>query len=207
MKVEILHGQSGAVLYSCDASDGLSRSNALGVAVRRAIYSGISLRGAQLEGAHLADADLSGTNLSGAKLMRANLARANLMGATLARAYLTGANLAGANLAESNLADTDLSESCLALADFRNANFARASLGDNRILDCGLLSDGYRVFLWWDSGRGWRIRGGCWDVSLGEAEWRISVAGGLIKAERLAMLAHLRRVAASRGWDLSETVE
>ena len=207
MKVEILHGNSGAVLYSCDAPDRLSRSRALGAAARRAIRSGISLRGAQLDGAHLADANLSGAHLDGAKLMRATLARANLMGATLARANLTGANLTGANLVESNLAEACLFETSLARADFGQANFANASLGDNRILDGGLLSDGKRVFLWWDSECGWRIRGGCWDVSLGEAEWRISVAGGLIKAERLAMLAHLRRMAKVRGWDLSETVE
>ena len=155
---------------------------------------------------------LSRLNALGQAAIRAVVARANLTGADLARAKLTGADLAGAKLTGANLAGANLAGADLAGADFRQADFAGARLGNNRILDGGLLSDGYRVFLWWDSACGWRIRGGCWDVALDEAEKMIEEQGGentpaQITAERLAMLHHLRRMAEVRGWDLSETVK
>ena len=184
MKVEILHGNSGAVLYSCDAPDGLSRPTALGRAVVQALAAGISLTSA---------------NLASANLAWANLAWANLASANLAWANLASANLAWANLAWANLAGANLSQ----------ANFANAVLGDNRILDGGLRSDGWRFFLWWDASRGWRIRAGCRDFSIEEARshWSIDRQRGTLDAESMAIINHLRNLAEARGWDLSETVE
>jgi len=212
MNVKILHRRTAAVLYSCHVPKGLSRSEALGAAIRKAIVAGISLRAADLAGAdlrwaNLAGADLAGADLAGANLAGANLAGANLTGADLAGAGLMMANLTMTNLTMANLTLAALARAYISRADFRQANFAGADCGDNRILDGGILSNGYRVFLWWDTSRGWRIRGGCWDVAIDAVEQLIREEGGPFEAERMAMLSNLRQMAKTRGWDLSVIVE
>ena len=88
--IQIKHRFTDAVLFECEAPEGMSSGLQMRHAVERAVLAGAYLARAYLAGAYLAGAYLAGAYLAGA-----NLARANLDGANLARANLDGANLDG----------------------------------------------------------------------------------------------------------------
>ena len=93
--IQIKHRFTDAVLFECEAPEGMSSGLQMRHAVERAVLAGAYLAGAYLAGAYLAGANLARANLDGANLARANLDGANLDGANLARANLDGANLDG----------------------------------------------------------------------------------------------------------------
>ena len=93
--IQIKHRFTDAVLFECEAPEGMSSGLQMRHAVERAV----------LARANLADANLAGAYLAGAYLARAYLARANLADAYLADANLAGAYLDGAYLAGAYLAD------------------------------------------------------------------------------------------------------
>jgi hypothetical protein len=100
MKIEIKHRYTDAVLFECDAPEGLES----GLHMRHALEQATAAR-ANLSGAYLRGANLRGANLRDANLRDANLSGANLSGAYLRDAYLSGANLSGANLRGAKGAD------------------------------------------------------------------------------------------------------
>ena len=118
-------------------------------------------------------ADLSGADLSGADLSGADLNEANLYGANLYGANLYGANLYGAG----------------GIAD--------------RIVDCGLRSDGHRFFLTRTDPGDWRIKAGCRNFTLQEAaaHWdKKRPVGDPLGDETRLIIAHGLAVAALRKW-------
>jgi uncharacterized protein YjbI with pentapeptide repeats len=174
MQFEVTNRFTGKVQFTAEieATDDMSYSFKIGLAVKWAVKKGANLAGAYLAGAnlaganlagaylagayladanladaYLADADLAGADLADADLARADLAGAylagaNLAGANLARANLADANLADANLADADLADADLAGADLADADLAGANLARANLADANLADA-YLADAY----------------------------------------------------------------
>ena len=129
MRTQIKNRYSGAVLFECEAPEGMES----GLAMRHALEQAVKSR-ANLSDAYLSRANLSDANLSGAYLSGANLSRANLSGANLSGAYLSGANLSGANLSDANLSGANLSRANL--SDAKNAELAIAK---TRILPEGAL--------------------------------------------------------------------
>jgi hypothetical protein len=114
MQFEVTNSFTGKVQFTAEieATDDMSYSVKLGLAVKwavksRANLSGADLSRADLSGANLSGADLSGANLSGANLSGADLSRANLSRANLSRANLSGADLSRANLSGANLSGAD----------------------------------------------------------------------------------------------------
>ena len=93
MKIQIKNRYSNAVIFECDAPDGLESGLHVRHALETAVSSGANLSGANLSGADLSGADLRGANLNGANLSGANLSDANLSGANLRGADLSGADL------------------------------------------------------------------------------------------------------------------
>ena len=96
--IQIKHRHTNAVLFECEAPDGVESGLHMRHALEKACDSGANLSGANLRGANLIDA-----NLIDAYLIDAYLTDANLRGANLTGAYLTGANLRGASLTGANL--------------------------------------------------------------------------------------------------------
>ena len=88
--IQIRHHITDAVLFECEAPDGLHR----GLHVRYAIEKAVKAH------ANLSDANLSDADLRGADLRGADLRGAKLKGANLIKADLTGARLEGAELSE-----------------------------------------------------------------------------------------------------------
>ena len=85
--IRIRHLITDAVLFECDAPDGLDSGLHMRHALEKAVEAHANLSGANLRGAYL-----SGANLSDAYLSGANLSGANLSGADLSGAYLSGAS-------------------------------------------------------------------------------------------------------------------
>ena len=126
IKFDVTNRFTGAVQFTAeiDCAESEKVGIKLGLAVKWAINTRVSLADA-----NLADANLAGANLARANLAGANLADANLAGANLARANLAGANLAGANLADAILAGANLADANLAGAKWANgAAITRAPL-------------------------------------------------------------------------------
>jgi hypothetical protein len=135
MKFEVTNRFTGNVQFTAEieATDDMSYSFKLGLAVKWAIKSGAYLSGADLSGAYLSGAYLSGAYLSraylsGANLSGADLSRAHLSGADLSGAYLSGADLSGAYLSGADLSGADLSGAYLSGADLSGADLSGADL-------------------------------------------------------------------------------
>ena len=71
--IQIKHRFTDAVLFECEAPEGMSRGLQMRHAVERAVLAGANLAGANLAGAYLDRAYLSGANLAGANLAGAYL--------------------------------------------------------------------------------------------------------------------------------------
>jgi len=163
------------------------------------IKIGLAVKWALKARANLADANLAGANLARANLADANLAGANLAGADLADAYLAGAYLAGANLAGANLAGANLAGANLAGADLAGAG----SIAD-RIIDGGIRSDGYRFLLTRTEPGEFRVKAGCRNFTVTEAErhWNATrPEGEKIGDETRAIIAHMLALAKARRWE------
>jgi hypothetical protein len=110
IKFDIKNRSSGDIQFTaeidCPAEE--KTSVKLGLSVRWAIKSGISLICADLRNADLSDADLSYADLSYANLSYANLRNANLSDADLSYANLSDADLICADLRNADLSDADL---------------------------------------------------------------------------------------------------
>lgn len=200
VRFNVLNRFSGAVQFTaeidCDAAD--ERSLKLGLAVQWAVENGANLVGASLELANLAHvclvgADLAGANLAGANLAHANLVSANLAGASLDRAILYGASLSHASLAGANLA---------------LANLAHANLGNQWIIQGGTRADGYQFILTNLIGDGVRVKAGCRDFSVDEAEthWRETRGDTPLGRETALIIAGMIEQAKARGLSF-ETIE
>ena len=131
--IQIKHRFTDAVLFECEAPEGMSSGLQMRHAVERAV----------LAGANLARANLARANLDGANLARANLARANL-----ARANLDGANLDGANLARANL-------------DGANLDGGVTLVGDRPIFQVGPIGSRCAFFTSYITSDGLRFDAGC----------------------------------------------
>jgi uncharacterized protein YjbI with pentapeptide repeats len=110
--IQIRHRFTDAVLFECEAPEGLESGLHMRHALERAAAARAYLRGADLRGA-----DLSGADLSGADLRGADLSGAYLRGADLRGAYLRGADLSGADLRGAYLRGAYLSGAYLRGAD------------------------------------------------------------------------------------------
>ena len=131
--IKIRNRWTDAVIFECEAPEGLESGLHMRHAVEAAVKSGANLSGADLSDADLSDANLrgaylSGANLSGANLRGADLSDANLSGAYLSGAYLRGANLRGAYLSGAYLRGADLSDANLSGAYLSDANLSGAYL-------------------------------------------------------------------------------
>jgi uncharacterized protein YjbI with pentapeptide repeats len=71
--IQIRHRFTDAVLFECEAPDGLDSGLRMRHALEKAVESRADLRGANLRGADLRGADLRGANLRGANLRGADL--------------------------------------------------------------------------------------------------------------------------------------
>jgi hypothetical protein len=88
---QIKNRVTNAVMFEYTVPDhqvGVNQSQLIGLAVRKALESGVDLRGAYMGGAYLRDADLNGADLRGA-----DLGDVDLRGADLRRVDLRGADL------------------------------------------------------------------------------------------------------------------
>jgi len=136
--IQIKHRHTNAVLFECEAPDGVESGLHMRHALEKACDSGANLSGANLRGANLIDANLidaylidaylTGANLRGANLTGASLTGANLRGANLRGAYLTDANLRGANLIDAYLTGANLRGASLTGANLTGANLTGANL-------------------------------------------------------------------------------
>ena len=114
--------------------------------------------------------------------------RANLSGA-----YLSGADLSGANLSGAYLSGADLS----------GANLSGAEQGDDRIIDGGLRSDGYRFFLTRTEPGEFRVKAGCRNFTVKEAKahWdETRPKGEALGDETRLIIKHMLAIAKLREW-------
>lgn len=109
------------------------------------------------------------------------------------KAILQGANLRGANLNDANLQRANLQR-----ANLQGVNLNDAKLGNLRILDGGLRSDGYRFLYTEIDGDGPHVVTGCYNfASFAEARehWR---TGTMLGVETMLILDHLEKLVTLR---------
>ena len=108
-----------------------------------------------------------------------------------------------ANLREANLRGADLSEANLRGANLSEANLYGADSISDRIIDGGIRSDGYRFLLTRTDPGPWRIKAGCQNFTLDEAQkhWtRTRPEGDALGDETRLIIAHMVAVAKLRKW-------
>ena len=173
MKFDVLSRLTGKVQFTAeiDCAPDAAVSIKLGLAVRWAFRTNANLSGANLRGADLGGANLSGANLGGA----------NLRGADLGDAYLSGANLGGANL--------------------RGAYLRDANLGGAWIIQGATRADGYSFLLTNLPGEGVRVKAGCRNFSIEEAErhWKKTRGYTPLGRETALIIAGMVEQAKARG--------
>ena len=91
--IQIKHRWTGAVLFECEAPEGIE----IRQHIRHALEKANKAR-ADLSGSNLRDSDLSGSNLSYSNLRDSDLSGSNLRGSDLSGSNLSGSNLSGSNL-------------------------------------------------------------------------------------------------------------
>ena len=119
------------------------------------------------------------------------------------RANLSGANLSGANLSGANLSRADLSRADLSYANLSGANLSGAEQGDDRIIDGGLRSDGYRFFLTRTEPGEFRVKAGCRNFTVKEAKahWdETRPKGEALGDETRLIIKHMLAIAKLREW-------
>ena len=108
-----------------------------------------------------------------------------------------------ADLREANLYGANLSEADLYWANLREANLRGADSISDRIIDGGIRSDGYRFLLTRTDPGPWRIKAGCQNFTLDEAQkhWtRTRPEGDALGDETRLIIAHMVAVAKLRNW-------
>jgi hypothetical protein len=128
---QIKNSFTNAVMFEYTVPDdqvGVHQSKLIGLAVRKALESGVDLRGAYMGGADLRDADLGGADLRGADLGDADLRGADLRGADLRGADLRDADLGGADLRDADLNGVDLGGAYLGGVDLRGVDLRGVDL-------------------------------------------------------------------------------
>lgn len=106
--------------------------------------------------------------------------------------------LQGANLIDADLRRADLQGAILSRANLQGANLNEAELGNLRILDGGLRSDGYRFLYTEIDGDGPHVVTGCYNfASFAEARehWR---TGTMLGVETMLILDHLEKLVTLR---------
>ncbi len=184
----------GAILYG---------ANLCGANLRGTDLHGADLRGANLYGADLYGTNLYGTNLVGAILCGADLCGANLRGTDLRDTNLVGADLRDAILRDADLCKADLRDANLHGADLCKANLYGARYIQDRVIDGGMRSDGYRFLLTRTEPGEWRIKAGCRNFTVAEAEkhWDAKRPKGQeLGDETRVIIKHMLTVAKLRGW-------
>ena len=169
--IKIKHRYTGAVLYECEAPDGMESVRQMRHALEKAAaakadlsYADLSyadLRGsdlsyADLRYADLRDSDLCYADLSYADLRDSDLSYADLSYADLRYADLRDSDLCYADLSYADLRDSDLSYADLSYADLRGSDLGEGKklVGDRPVLTIGPIGsrDGYLTAYLTESG-------------------------------------------------------
>jgi hypothetical protein len=102
---------TNAVMFEYTAPDdqvGVNQSKLIGLAVRKALESGVDLRGAYMRGADMGSVDLRGVDLRGVDLRGADMGSVDLRGVYLGGVDLRGAYMGGVDLRGVDLRGVDL---------------------------------------------------------------------------------------------------
>ncbi len=200
---------AGGVMFKAqiNASDDMSRSKKLGLAVEWAYLSSTDLIGANLIGANLMDADLR----------CADLRCADLMGADLMCADFTGARLRGADLRDADLTGARLRGADLRYADFTGARLRGADLmcarlrGANSLIDGGQDKRGFHFIAQKRDDGTMNVLAGCRyfeSLAFARAHWGYAHSDDLaLRAECLAKVNQFEAVAKARGWSYGSIKE
>lgn len=131
MMIQMLHRQTWEPLFSVDidATEETPEATQLGLAVRAACRSHMSLANVYLRGAILDDAQLVAVNFYNADLKSVCLHNANLEGANFGRARLDYADLSGADLTNANFSMASLYGADLQDAKLKCTSLIRTDLG------------------------------------------------------------------------------
>ena len=127
-----------------------------------------------------------------------NASRSVKLGLAVRWAVKTRANLSGANLSRADLSRADLS-----YANLSGANLSGAEQGDDRIIDGGLRSDGYRFFLTRTEPGEFRVKAGCRNFTVKEAKahWdETRPKGEALGDETRLIIKHMLAIAKLREW-------
>ena len=202
-KITIKHRYSGAVLFECEAPEGLASGMRMRHALEQATAARANLRGANLDGAYLGGANLDGAYLRGAYLRGANLRGAyldgaNLDGANLDGAYLRGAYLRGANLGGAYLDGANLDGANLGGAYLGGAHLGGDAklIGERPVFIVGPIGSRCAYFTAYITDKGLRLRAGCFFgtrdefVAKLDAEHGDNRHGGEYRAALALMDAH-----------------
>jgi hypothetical protein len=162
--IQIKHRFTEAVLFECDAPDGLASGMQQRHALKKAVSAWANLRGADLGGADLRGANLGGANLGGADLRGANLYGADLGGADLRGANLGGANLGWANLGGANLYGADLGDKKL--------------IGERPVMMIGPIGSRADYFTAYLTDAGIYLRAGCFSGTVSEFTEKLDAEHG-----------------------------
>ena len=125
-----------------------------------------------LRQAILENVDLSNSNLSNSNLRNSNLRNSDLRNSDLSNSDLSNSNLSNSNLRNSDLRNSDLRNSDLRYSDLRNSDLSNSNLRNSKGFILLPVQDarGYshiHAILCLD---GWRIRAGCRDFTINQAE-------------------------------------
>ena len=200
VKQAITSWLTGKVLFECevDEDERFKVKVALELGAKQSVdFAYARLVGASLDGASLVGASLVGASLAYARLVGASLDGARLDGASLVGASLDGASLVGARLDGARLVGASLDG-----ARLDGANFDK----NQKFIAGGARSDGWYFHLTNFGDEGWRIKAGCRNLTLAKARkhWQDTRGGTPLGDETMLILDHMERLAALRGWDLSE---
>jgi uncharacterized protein YjbI with pentapeptide repeats len=126
-------------------------------------------------------------------------------GANLTDAYLGDADLAGANLGGAYLGGADLGG-----ADLSGADLGGADLGSQWVIQGGTRSDGYFFMLTNLAGEGVRVKAGCRNFSIADAEahWMRTRGGTVLGKETFAIINAMGEIACMRklSFDLIQAI-
>ncbi len=180
MQVQIKHRYSNAVLFECDAPEGLESGMAMRHALEKAQATKANLSYANLSYANLRYADLSSANLSYANLRSADLRSANLSYANLRSANLRSANLRSADLRSADLSSANLSYANLRSADLRSANLREGQklAGDRPFISMGPIGSRADYLSAYITDAGVMIRAGCFFDTRSQFELALNTEHG-----------------------------
>ena len=184
--IQIKHRYSGAVLYECEAPEGMES----GLKMRHALEKAVA------NGANLSYADLSYADLRGASLRCVNLGGANLRHSDLSYADLSYADLSYADLSYADLSYADLSYADLRSADLRSANLdeGKKLVGARPVLTVGPIGSRNDCTTAYLTESGVYVRAGCFFDTLDQFEIAVEKKHGSNKhgCEYIAAVALIK---------------